>query len=117
MARLRDAEGARSSIKEKNTTTMASLYDDLVFQKTPLPNFESPARSAFGLISGVIGNLLQPELVDLIAKRDFAQLRAILCDFTPLDLAEIFFDLKPDDEAVLLRILPNDIAAQVFEYL
>jgi magnesium transporter len=65
----------------------------------------------------VIGNLLQPELVELIAKRDFAQLRAILCDFTPADLAEIFFDLSPDDEAVLLRILPNDIAAQVFEYL
>jgi magnesium transporter len=65
----------------------------------------------------VIGNLLQPELVELIAKRDFAQLRAILCDFSPADLAEIFFDLKPDDEAVLLRILPNDVAAEVFEYL
>ena len=65
----------------------------------------------------MIGNLLQPELVELIAKRDFAQLRAILCDFTPADIAEIFFDLKPDDEAVLLRILPNDLAAEVFEHL
>jgi magnesium transporter len=65
----------------------------------------------------VIGNLLQPELVDLIAKRDFAQLRAILCDFSPPDIAEIFFDLGPEDEAVLLRILPNDVAAEVFEYL
>ena len=65
----------------------------------------------------MIGNLLQPELVELIAKRDFTQLRAILCDFSAADLAEIFFDLKPDDEAVLLRILPNDVAAQVFEYL
>lgn len=70
-----------------------------------------------GLIKRVIGNLLQPELVELIAKRDFAQLRAILCDFAPADLAEIFFDLSPEDEAVLLRILPNDVAAQVFEYL
>jgi magnesium transporter len=65
----------------------------------------------------VIGNLLQPELVDLIAKRDFAQLRAILCDFAPADIAEIFFDPSPDDEAVLLRILPNDVAALVFEHL
>ncbi|HXS69024.1 MAG TPA: magnesium transporter [Candidatus Polarisedimenticolia bacterium] len=65
----------------------------------------------------MIGNLLQPELVDLIAKRDFAQLRTILCDFAPADIAEIFFDLKPDDEAVCLRILPNDVAAEVFEYL
>jgi len=65
----------------------------------------------------VIGNLLQPELVELIEKRDFAQLREILCNFDPPDIAEIFTDLKPGDEAVLLRILPRQTAAQVFEYL
>lgn len=65
----------------------------------------------------MIGNLLQPELIELIQKRDFAQLRAILCDFPPAEIAEIFFDLGPDDEAVLLRLLPNDLAAEVFEYL
>jgi magnesium transporter len=65
----------------------------------------------------VIGNLLQPELIELIAKRDFTQLRAILCDFPAADIAEIFTDLNPDDEAVLLRILPHEVAAQVFEYL
>lgn len=65
----------------------------------------------------MIGNLLQPELADLIAKRDFAQLRSILCDFPAADIAEIFTDLNPDDEAVLLRILPHELAADVFEYL
>jgi len=65
----------------------------------------------------VIGNLLQPELVELIQKRDFTQLREILCNFPVPDIAEIFTDLSPSDEAVLLRILPRDIAAQVFEYL
>jgi len=65
----------------------------------------------------VIGNLLQPELKELIEKRDFAQLRAILCDFAPPDIADIFTDLMPGDEAVLLRILPRETAAQVFEYL
>ncbi len=70
-----------------------------------------------GLIGRVIGNLLQPELVELIAKRDFAQLREILCGFSAPDLAEIFTDLKADDEAVLLRILPHALAAEVFEYL
>ncbi len=58
-----------------------------------------------------------PELIELIRKRDFNELRAILCAFPAQDLAEIFTDLKPDDEAVLLRILPRDLAAQVFEYL
>jgi magnesium transporter len=65
----------------------------------------------------VIGNLLQPELVELIQQRNFAQLREILCNFPAPDIAEIFTDLKPDDEAVLLRILPRQLAAEVFEYL
>jgi magnesium transporter len=65
----------------------------------------------------VIGNLLQPELVELIQKRDFNQLREILCGFPAPDIAEIFTDLKPDDEAVCLRILPRDLAAEVFDYL
>jgi len=65
----------------------------------------------------MIGNLLQPELVELIRQRDFTQLREILCGFSPQEIAEIFTDLKPDDEAVLLRILPHETAAEVFEYL
>ena len=65
----------------------------------------------------MIGNLLAPELHELIQQRNFAQLREILCDFSAPDIAEIFFDLKPDDEAVLLRILPHDVAAEVFEHL
>jgi magnesium transporter len=69
------------------------------------------------LIEAVIGNLLQPELVELIQKRDFAALREILCGFPAPELAEIFTDLKADDEAVLLRILPRQLAADVFEYL
>jgi magnesium transporter len=65
----------------------------------------------------VIGNLLQPELVELIQQRNFTQLREILCHFPAPDIAEIFTDIKPDDEAVLLRILPRQLAAEVFEYL
>src|SRR2546423_1648399 len=65
----------------------------------------------------MIGNLLQPELIELIRQRDFAQLREFLSEFPPPDLAEIFTDLSPDEEAVLMRILPHDVAAEVFEYL
>jgi magnesium transporter len=65
----------------------------------------------------MIGNLLQPELIELIRQRNFSQLRAILSEFAAPDLAEILTDLSPDDEAVLLRILPHDLAADVFEYL
>ncbi len=65
----------------------------------------------------MIGNLLGPELAELIRQRDFNGLREILCGFPPADIAEIFVDLKPDDEAVLLRLLPRGLAAEVFEYL
>src|SRR5438270_1979466 len=65
----------------------------------------------------MIGSLLQPELVELIRQRNFNQLREILCGFPAPDIAEIFTDLSADDEAVLMRILPHDVAAEVFEYL
>src|SRR5437762_4743994 len=65
----------------------------------------------------MIGNLLQPELVELIRQRNFNQLREILCGFPAPDIAEIFTDLSADDEAVLMRILPHDLATEVFEYL
>src|SRR5207249_5019290 len=65
----------------------------------------------------MIGSLLQPELVELIRQRNFNQLREILCGFPAPDLAEILGDLSADDKAVLLRILPHDLATEVFEYL
>ena len=65
----------------------------------------------------MIGSLIQPELVELIRQRNFNQLREILCGFPAPDLAEILGDLSPDDKAVLLRILPHDLATEVFEYL
>lgn len=58
-----------------------------------------------------------PELKELIRQRDFNALREILCGFPPADIAEIFYDLHPGDEAVLLRLLPRGIAAEVFEHL
>src|SRR5436190_126367 len=65
----------------------------------------------------MIGSLLQPELVELIRQRNFNQLRQILCDFPAPDIAEILSDLSADDKAVLLRILPQALATEVFEYL
>ena len=65
----------------------------------------------------MIGSLIQPELGELIRQRNFNQLREILCDFSAPDIAEILGDLSADDKAVLLRILPHDLATEVFEYL
>lgn len=65
----------------------------------------------------VIGNLLRPELDELIDKRDFSQLRTILAGFPPADIAEILADLEPPRRALLLRILPKEVAGHAFEHL
>ena len=65
----------------------------------------------------MIGNLLGPELVELIEKREFNQLRTILAEFNAPDLAELLGDLNAANQAVLLRILPQDLSADVFEHL
>jgi len=65
----------------------------------------------------MIGNLIKPELHSLIEQRNFAVLRHALCEFPPADIAEIFADLEPDDCAVMLRVLPHHLAADVLEHL
>lgn len=65
----------------------------------------------------MIGRLLKPELTGLIQEREFNQLRQILAEFPPQDIADILTDLAPEDRAVLLRILPYQLAADVFEQL
>lgn len=66
----------------------------------------------------MIGKLLGPELTQLIHRREFRKLRDILGEFQAPDIAEILSDIELDsDKAVLLRILPFQLAADVFEYL
>lgn len=65
----------------------------------------------------MIGRLLKPELTELIHRRAFSQLRDILSRFPPEDIGEILSDLAPEDRAVLLRLLPQQLAADVFEQL
>jgi magnesium transporter len=65
----------------------------------------------------MIGNLLKPELAELIEQRSFSQLRQILTRFPPAEIADIFNDLESEEKAILLRILPYELAADVFEYL
>lgn len=65
----------------------------------------------------MLGNLLQPELKELIERRDLSQLREFLCEFGHEEIAEILIDLPSDSQAILLRVLPHSLAADVFEHL
>ncbi len=65
----------------------------------------------------MLGNLLQPELKELIERRDIGQLREFLCEFGHEEIAEILIDLPADSQAILLRVLPHALATDVFEHL
>jgi magnesium transporter len=65
----------------------------------------------------MLGPLLGPDIEELIAQRQFPELREVLTAFSPADVAEILEDLTPSELAVVFRILPRDKAADIFEHL
>lgn len=65
----------------------------------------------------MLGNLLLPEIRELIESGDFTTLRDVLQELPAPDVADIIADLQPEDEAVLFRVLPRQTASDAFEYL
>jgi magnesium transporter len=65
----------------------------------------------------MLSQLLQPEIKALISSRDLSTLKEVLSEWTPADIAELITDLPENDQAIVFRILPRDLAADTFEYL
>jgi magnesium transporter len=65
----------------------------------------------------MLGELLRPEIEEMLAARHFAGLREALADLPAADIADLFADLPSEQVAVLFRILPRAQATDVFEYL
>ena len=65
----------------------------------------------------MLGNLIGPEIKELIAERNFSALRAAFADWSPADIAECITELPDDEQAVVFRLLPHAQATDVFEYL
>ena len=59
----------------------------------------------------------QPDIEDALRARDFVKLRELLKNWSPVALAGAIEDLATEDQVIVLRILPRDLAADVFEYL
>ena len=53
----------------------------------------------------------------MIEARDFAALREVFREWAPPDVAEVILDLPEDEQVIIFRVLPHDLAADVFEYL
>lgn len=65
----------------------------------------------------MLGKLLQPEINDIIAIRDFASLKSIITEWTPPEIAEVIEDVELEDRAIIFRLLPQELSTSVFEYL
>lgn len=65
----------------------------------------------------MLGHLVQVEVEELIAQRDWAGLREVLEGLADPDVADIIVDLPAEDEGIIFRLLPKDRAGNVFSYL
>ena len=65
----------------------------------------------------MVGKILIPEIKSLIDGRNFAALREVFSDWPPADVAEVIVDMEEGDQAIIFRVLPHDLAADVFEYI
>ena len=65
----------------------------------------------------MVGKILEPEIRSMIEARDFAALREVFREWAPADVAEVILDLPEDEQVIIFRVLPHDLAADVFEYI
>lgn len=56
-------------------------------------------------------------LLELAAQKRFRQLKEILSEMNEVDVAEFLGEVEPDQLAVIFRLLPRNMGADVFTYL
>jgi len=61
--------------------------------------------------------LIEPEVVELLHNKQYAELREVLHVLPAVDVADILSGIDPTDAAIAFRFLPRDDAGRVFSYL
>ncbi|SMP41316.1 magnesium transporter [Anoxynatronum buryatiense] len=64
--------------------------------------------------------MLYEEMMRLMEEKHFSQLRELLVDTKPVDIAEAMEEMSeeaPESTIIIFRLLPKDLAAEVFSYL
>lgn len=53
----------------------------------------------------------------LFGRKQFKALKDLLCTMEPVDIADVFSGKPPAERVFLFRLLPKDLAIDVFEFL
>jgi len=56
-------------------------------------------------------------LLELVEQKQFRRLKELLSDMNEVDIAEFMDEVEPEQLIVIFRLLPKDLAADVFTYL
>lgn len=64
-----------------------------------------------------IGNYDREELDELLADRQFRKLRKVISEMNEVDIAEFIEDLESEKKVLVYRMLPKELAADVFAFL
>ena len=65
----------------------------------------------------MLEKLLQPEINEIIAARDFAALKETIAEWSAPEVADVIEDVELEDKAIVFRLLSRDLATAVFEYV
>lgn len=62
----------------------------------------------------MLKDILLPEIIELIEKHKWSELRDGLSSWHPSEVAELLMDIKKEERVLVYRALPRDFAADVF---
>ena len=60
---------------------------------------------------------MQTEILELIKEKKFTNLRSLLSEMNPADIAQILDEVEKKELPVVYRILPKELASEVFAYI
>ena len=64
-----------------------------------------------------MGNFDREELNSLLESRQFRKLRETMSEMNEVDIAEFVEELEPEKKVLVYRMLPKELAADVFSFL
>lgn len=65
----------------------------------------------------MLKELLRPEIQELVTQKDWRNLKETLSNWPAQDIADLLKSIEQEDIVILFRLLPRQIAADVFDEL